>query len=84
MSQNNQPVAQFKLGLVKAVVWANETSGGVRHNVTFVRIYRKEDQWRDMSALVEMTCHCWPRCPIRHTPGSSNNLFPSLSRSSAW
>lgn len=51
MSQNNQPIAQFKLGLVKALVWANETAGGTRHNVTFVRIYRKDDEWRETTSF---------------------------------
>lgn len=49
-NQKNKPV-EFKLGPVKALVWANETSSGIRHSVTFVRIYRKDDQWQETSSF---------------------------------
>ena len=29
-----QPVHEIRLGAVKAAIWENETSSGVRHNVT--------------------------------------------------
>ena len=30
----------------KIQVWANETAQGVRHNVTFSRLYRDGDEWK--------------------------------------
>jgi hypothetical protein len=41
-----RPVHEIRFGRVKAAIWENETSQGVRHNVTFQRIYRDEDSWK--------------------------------------
>ena len=46
MATNNKPVAELRIGTVKATVWENEVGGITRHNVTFSRIYRDEDQWK--------------------------------------
>jgi len=43
---NTKPVHQGRLGLVKAAIWKNETETGVRHNVTFCRLYKDGDQWQ--------------------------------------
>lgn len=43
---SNRPVHEIRLGHVKAAIWANETQNGIRHNVTFARIYRHEEQWK--------------------------------------
>lgn len=45
------PVAEFRLGSVKCLVWANETSKGVRHNVTFARIYKDGDDWKETQSF---------------------------------
>ncbi|MEZ6063690.1 MAG: hypothetical protein R3C19_25355 [Planctomycetaceae bacterium] len=50
-SQPNQPVAEFRMGLVKAVVWRNETSAGPRHNVTFARLYQQEGHWNETASF---------------------------------
>ncbi len=50
-TQPTKPVAEFKLGLVKAVVWRNETTVGPRHNVTFARLFRRDDQWHETSSF---------------------------------
>jgi hypothetical protein len=42
----NRPVHEIRFGHVKAAIWANKTQNGIRHNVTFVRIYRDDDQWK--------------------------------------
>lgn len=42
----NKPVHEVRLGVVKAAIWANETDAGVRHNVTFQRIYKDGDEWK--------------------------------------
>ena len=46
MATNNKPVAELRIGAVKATVWENEVGGITRHNVTFSRIYRDGDQWK--------------------------------------
>ena len=46
MVTNNNPVAELRIGAVKGTVWENEVGGISRHNVTFSRIYRGEDQWK--------------------------------------
>ena len=43
---NNKPVHEVRLGRVKAAIWENDTSTGVRHNVTIQRIYRDGEQWK--------------------------------------
>jgi hypothetical protein len=42
---SNRPVHEIRLGHVKAVIWANQTDNGVRHNVSVVRLYRDGDTW---------------------------------------
>ena len=46
MAISNKPVADLRIGAVKATVWGNEVGGITRHNVTFSRIYRDGDQWK--------------------------------------
>ncbi len=46
-SQPNKPVAEFRMGLVKAVVWRNESDTGTWHNVTIVRLYQQEGHWNE-------------------------------------
>ena len=41
----SKPVHEVRLGSIKAAVWKNNTESGARHNVTFRRIYKKDDQW---------------------------------------
>ncbi len=56
MSNNetkNQPVQEIRMGLIKAVVWANPTkSNGIMHNVTLSRIYRDTNgDWQETQSL---------------------------------
>ena len=48
-----KPVHEIRMGKVKAAVWANEIEGGaIRHNVTFSRIYKDNDnQWQTSSSF---------------------------------
>lgn len=49
----NQPVQEIRMGLIKAVVWANPTkSNGVMHNVSLSRIYRDANgDWQETQSL---------------------------------
>ncbi len=48
-SQANSPVQEILIGGVKAAIWQNETEAGIRHNVTFERIYKDGKEWRSTS-----------------------------------
>jgi hypothetical protein len=47
-----RPVREFRLGRIKATLWANRTDSGIRHNVTFSRLYKPEGgDWQDSSSF---------------------------------
>ena len=43
---NPKPIAEVRIGRVKAVIWSNETEGRTRHKVTFSRLYRDGEEWK--------------------------------------
>ena len=43
---NPKPVAEVRIGRVKAAIWRNGTDEHPRHNVTFSRLYKDGDQWK--------------------------------------
>ena len=46
MATNNKPVAELRIGAVKATVLENPIGGITQHTVTFSRIYREGEQWK--------------------------------------
>jgi len=44
--QKDTPVHEIRLGSIKAAIWRNTTSNGVRHNVTFSRLYKDGEEWK--------------------------------------
>lgn len=46
-----RPVHQVRLGRIKAAIWQNQTEAGVRHNVTFSRLYKEGDEWRNSTSF---------------------------------
>ena len=46
-----KPVHEVRLGRIKAAIWKNETQNGSLHNVTFTRLYKDEDQWKDSTSF---------------------------------
>ena len=52
-ASDNRPVAEVRLGAVKAAIWENDTEGGdVYHSVTFERLYRTDDgDWRSTASF---------------------------------
>jgi len=42
---NTKPIHEVRLGSIKAAVWRNQTETGVRHNVTFSRLYKNGEKW---------------------------------------
>ena len=51
MPTKNRPVHQIRLGRIKAVIWANPTSNGTRHNVNVTRIYKDGEQWKSSDSF---------------------------------
>lgn len=47
----NRPIHEIRVGKIKALVWANETVNGVRHNVTVARLYKDGHQWRSSDSF---------------------------------
>ena len=48
---NQKPVAEVRIGRVKAAIWRNETEDRTRHNVTFSRLYKDGEQWKTMQSF---------------------------------
>ena len=48
---NQKPVAEVRIGRVKAAIWPNETEGRTRHTVTFSRLYKDGEQWKNHAEL---------------------------------
>jgi hypothetical protein len=48
-----KPVNEVRFGAIKAAIWKNDTTGGVRYNVTFSRIYKDkdDDQWKSTDSF---------------------------------
>ncbi len=41
-----KPIHELRFGAIKAAIWRNETTAGVRYNVTLTRLYREGEQWK--------------------------------------
>ena len=52
----NQPVHEEKLGRMKAVVWENQGQNGSIFNVTFSRLYKAEDEWKESQSFGRDDC----------------------------
>ncbi len=48
---SNRPACELRLGQLKAVIWANETSSGLRYSVQFTKLYRKDDEWQQTDSF---------------------------------
>jgi hypothetical protein len=47
----NKPIQEVRLGRIKAAIWPNSTETGVRYNVTFSRLYKVDDDWKDSDSF---------------------------------
>ncbi|MGD0519573.1 MAG: hypothetical protein ABSA26_18725 [Thermoguttaceae bacterium] len=51
-SKKAKPVHEIRIGRLIAAIWANETDNGIRHNVTFSRLYKPEgEEWQNSSSF---------------------------------
>ena len=46
-----QPVHEIRIGALKAAIWQNETTNGIRHSVTFARSYKDGETWKSTSSF---------------------------------
>jgi hypothetical protein len=47
-----KPVHEIRLGKVRAAIWENATDNDrVRHSVTFSRLYKDGEQWKDSTSF---------------------------------
>jgi len=46
-----RPVHEVRIGLIKAAIWSNRSEDGVRHNVTFERCYRENEEWKSTNSF---------------------------------
>lgn len=47
----SRPVHELRLGAIRASVWQNDTAVGIRHNVTFSRLYKDGEQWKSTESF---------------------------------
>lgn len=48
---NQPPVHELRMGRIKACVWDNETTKGVRSSVTVARLYKDSDDWKESTSF---------------------------------
>ena len=49
----DKPAHEVRIGAIKAAIWRNDTTNGVRYNTTFNRIYKdkEDDQWKSTDSF---------------------------------
>ena len=83
MMANQKPVAEIRIGRVKATIWLNGTEEQPRHNVTFSRLYKDEaGEWKSTQSFGRNDLWCLPKWPIRPTRASSGFRGKKSSRPS--
>lgn len=43
----NKPIHTIRFGSIKAAIWENQTKNGKRYSVTFSRIYKEGNEWKN-------------------------------------
>lgn len=51
MNPPNKPANEIRIGNLKAAIWRNENEGSIRYAVTFNRVYRDADHWRNSDSF---------------------------------
>lgn len=51
LMSNQQPVHEIRLGAVKSVIWANETSAGTRYSLNIARLYKDGEEWKQTTSF---------------------------------
>ena len=45
-TKRSKPIHEVKVGMVKAAIWANDTSKGTLYSVTLARLYKADEGWK--------------------------------------
>ena len=61
MASKNKPKHEVRLGRIKGTIWENETKTGPRCNVTFTRIYKDGNDWKDSDSFGRAMNGTWRR-----------------------
>ncbi len=48
---SKKPIHEVRMGRIKAAIWENENEQAVHHNVTFSRLYKDGDEWKDSTSF---------------------------------
>ena len=48
---NSQKPVEVRIGAIKATIWTNESDSGPWHSVTFSRIYKDGEEWKNSSTF---------------------------------
>jgi hypothetical protein len=48
---NRKPIHEIRLGRIKAAIWQNETDKGFRYNVTFGRLFKDGETWKQTESF---------------------------------
>ena len=46
-----KPINEVRIGNIKAAIWQNKVGESTRHNVTFARIYKDGEQWKNSDSF---------------------------------
>ena len=49
--KSKKPAHEIRLAALKAAIWENTSDSGVRHNVTFSRLYKDQNEWRSSDSF---------------------------------
>ena len=46
-----QPAHEIRMGAIRATIWENETTNGIRFNVTVSRLYKDGEEWKQTDSF---------------------------------
>jgi hypothetical protein len=51
MANSQKPVEEVRIGSIKAAIWQKDSETGPRFSVSFSRIYKEGDEWKNTSSF---------------------------------
>ena len=46
-----QPAQEIRMGAIRATIWENQTTIGIRFNVTVSRLYKDGEEWKQTDSF---------------------------------
>jgi len=50
-ASNRKPIHEIRMGRIKAAIWQNETDNIIRYNVTFGRLFKDGESWKQTESF---------------------------------